>query len=85
MTIKDIAAAFDMKVKEFATFTGYSRQALYNDGIPYCRRSIAMLEKLEMRNEEMYKADKARAFLAHDRRSKAIAELKEQFMERGTT
>lgn len=84
MTIKDIAAAFDMSMKEFAKLSGYSRRALYHDDIAYTARAIAVLGELTVYSEGVYKADKARALLKYEIRKKAIEALKERFEERGT-
>lgn len=71
MTIKEIAAAFDMSVTEFARLSGYKRQHLY-DGVANSKRSEKMLINLLERSSEIYDADIARAY---DKQTKRIAAI----------
>ena len=74
MTIKEIAKAFDMNVKQFSEWVGYSRQALY------CyiswggnrRRANAMKEQLALRSQLLYEIDLATAERKLKHREEAI-------------
>lgn len=82
MTIKDIAAAFDMSIDGFAALIGYTRQALYAGKISNIGRAFAALEKLAAYNEAAYNIEMARVSARRDQREAAIKAFEEQFMKR---
>ena len=71
MTIKEIAAAFDMNVTEFASLCDCSRQTLYN-GFATKRRTGEILLKLCEFSSKTYDEDMARAY---DKQTKRIAAI----------
>ena len=78
MTIKQIANAFDMTVKEFCKYIGYSRQALYQRDLNQSRaKAIARL--LCLRNKEQFEAEIQRAKERFIEREKAAKEFEQIF------
>lgn len=78
----ECANAFGMKVKDFAEFMGYSRQAVYqaNEGITKLEpRRLALAQfKLDAVNEKMLAEERAKADENFKRREKLIDELMER-------
>ena len=81
--IKSIANTFGMSVTDFASFTGYSKQALYQalDGTNgVCTpRLRAAIDHLKFASESLHSQDIAEARIKKNNRDKAITEL-EQFI-----
>ena len=78
MTIKEIAKAFDMTVKEFSEYIGYSRQSLYSRALNQSRaKSIARL--LCLRNKEQFEAEIQRAKERFNERETAVKEFERIF------
>lgn len=77
--LREIASAFKMKVGEFASFIGYSRQALYqmNDGTNgICTdRYYASLKLLKFQSDKMYKDDLEKAQRDKQEREKLIQQM----------
>ena len=77
--LKEIATAFGMNVKEFADCMGYSRQALYQGASgtnALDKRRLAVSQyKLDVINQKMYEAEKAKADEMFQHRSKLIDSL----------
>lgn len=80
MTIEEIAAAFDMTIKSFAAFIGYSRQTLYNGKIKNVDRAFAALERLGTFSEVAYKNEVYRAMAKLEKREAAIKAFEERFI-----
>lgn len=84
MSLKDIAKAFSMSIDQFATFIGYSRQALY--GKPkYSAKSREAVIKLRQLNDALYDTDVKMAEIRHWKRDAAINELQKLFMDGGVS
>ena len=79
VTVKKLANSFGLKVSEFATISGYSRQGLYNliesEKIGNPNRFCAFIHHLELFSEEIYKQDLAQAEIKKNERKKFIDEL----------
>lgn len=77
-----LADAFRMKVLDFAKFTGYSKQALYQmlDGTNGCcsTRMLATVNLLELKSKEILEADIKEAEKRAEQRKYALDNLKEQ-------
>lgn len=77
--LREIASAFKMKVGEFASFLGYSRQALYqmNDGTNgICTdRYYASLKLLKFQSDKMYEDDLEKARRDKQERERLIKQM----------
>ena len=76
MTIQEIALAFDMKVKDFSQYIGYSRPELYHIASgkhePRCSRMIKALNMLDALNEQLYEKEKKELYDRVSKRHEAI-------------
>jgi hypothetical protein len=81
--LKEIAKTFGMSVTEFASFTGYSKQALYQmidgDNGVCTPRLKATIDHLKFASESLHSQDIVEARIQKNNRDKAIKEL-EQFI-----
>lgn len=75
MTVKELAAAFDMNVGEMGKALGYSRQALYNLSESRTSRALASYTFLELLNKEMKRRELALAEKRFEDRKKAMREF----------
>jgi hypothetical protein len=74
--LKEIATAFGMNIKDFADCMGYSRQSLYQGACGMTnldKRRLAVSEyKLDVINQKLYEAEKAKADEMFQKRRKLI-------------
>lgn len=77
--LKEIATAFGMNIKDFAECMGYSRQALYMGACGMNtlnkRRLAVSRYKLDVLNQKLYEAEKAKADELFQKRRKLIDSL----------
>lgn len=77
--LKEIATAFGMNIKDFAECMGYSRQALYQGACgmnSLDKRRLAVSQyKLDVINQKLYEAEKAKADEMFQNRRKLIDSL----------
>ena len=77
--LKEIATAFGMNIKDFAECMGYSRQALYKGACgknALDKRRLAVSQfKLDVLNQKLYEAEKAKADEMFTKRRKLIESL----------
>ena len=76
MTIKEIAQAFDMTIKDFSQYIGYSRVGLYyiasgKHGHLYSRMKTT-LNRLDTLNEQLYEKEKKELYDRASKRNDAI-------------
>lgn len=81
VTVKKLASSFGLKVSEFATLSGYSRQGLYdliesNKNINTIRFN-AFISHIELVSEEIYQQDLSQSKIERNERNKFINELRE--------
>lgn len=80
--LKEIASLFGMDVTQFAECVGYSRQALYKAASGQQKldkkRLALVVFKLEVMNERLLEADKAKAEENFEARKKLIHSLMER-------
>lgn len=80
--LKDVASAFDMTVKGFAEFMGYSRETLYQAACGGTtlkkQRLVCAQQKLDQLNADMLKAEYASARERFVQRGKMIDSLAER-------
>lgn len=82
MTIKEVAKAFDMSVKEFAEYTGYSRQALYQSTFLKCEaRGKATIQLLRLKSLQMLAEEKKTADSRFNDRHQAITALENEILQ----
>ena len=66
MTIQEIARAFDMTLKDFSQYIGYSRPELYHIASgkhePRYSRVITARNKLVLLNEQLYEKEKKKIY-----------------------
>ena len=81
VTVKKLANSFGLKVSEFATLSGYSRQGLYDliesNKNANTIRFNAFISHIELVSEEIYQQDLAQATIEKNDRKKLINELRE--------
>ena len=79
--LKELAAAFGMKINELADFLGYTRQALYqmNDGTNgVCTgRYRAALKTLKTESDKLYESDLEKAMELRQTRERMIQQMSE--------
>ncbi len=80
MTVKELANAFGLKVNEFVSISGYSKQGLYdvienNKSINNVRFN-AFLDHLQLYSDAIHSQDIAQARIEKNEREKLIRELK---------
>lgn len=84
MSLKDIAHTFCMSIEQFASFIGYSRQALYCKP-KYSAKSREAIVKLRKLSNALYDADIQMAEVRHQARNASICELQKFFMDGGVS
>ena len=82
MTIREIAKAFDMEVKELAAHLGCSRQALYMTELSN-RRVKSAVEHLVLLNEKMYLDEQSVINRRFNRRVEAIQAFERLLLKEG--
>lgn len=76
MTLSEVAKAFGMSIKDFANYIGYTRQALYANGLSFpMLRANAIRELLTYRSQQMYDADVREAERKRKERKETISVL----------
>lgn len=77
--LKELASAFGMKVGEFATYLGYTRQALHcinNGEIGICTgRYYSTLKLLKFKSDSIYEEDISAALKRKQDREKLIQQM----------
>lgn len=77
--LKEIATAFGMNITDFAECMGYSRQALYRGACGMTslnkRRLAVSQHKLDVINQKLYEAEKAKTDEMFHERKKLIDSL----------
>ena len=81
VTVRKLANSFGLKVSEFSTLSGYSRQGLY-DLIESKKpmntsRFNTFVSHIELVSEEIYQQDLSQAKIERNERMKLINKLKE--------
>lgn len=80
MTVKELAKAFSLKVNEFASISGYSRQGLYdvieNEKQINNVRFNAFLDHLQLCSDAIHEQDIAQARIEKNVRDKLIKQLR---------
>lgn len=81
VTVKKLANSFGLKVSEFATLSGYSRQGLYDlierNKNANTSRFNAFISHIELVGEEIYQQDLTQAKIEKNERMRLINQLRE--------
>ena len=87
MTIQEIALAFDMKVKDFSQYIGYSRPELYHIASgkrePRYSRMIKALNMLYSLNDQLYEKEKKKIYDRALKRNEAIEAFEKYLLNGG--
>ena len=87
MTIQEIARAFDMTIKDFSQYIGYSRVALYSIASgkhsPLYSRAITALNKLVSLNEQLYEKERKELYDRALKRREAIETFEKSLLNGG--
>ena len=87
MTIQEIARAFDMTIKDFSQYIGYSRVELYSIASgkhePRYSRVITVLNKLVSLNEQLYVNGKNKLYDRFLKRFEAIEAFEKSLLNGG--
>ena len=87
MTIQEIARAFDMTVKDFSQYIGYSRPELYHitsgKHEPRYSRAITAINKLVSLNEQLYENEKNKLYDRFLKRGEAILSFEKTLLNGG--
>ena len=81
VTVRKLANSFRLKVSEFSTLSGYSRQGLYD--LIESKKNVntsrfnAFISHIELVSEEIYQQNLTQAKIEKNERMKLINELKE--------
>lgn len=80
MTVKQLAKTFGLKVNEFASISGYSKQALYNiiekgEAVNNVRFN-SFIDHLQLYSNVIHEQDIAQARIEKNERDKLIEQLK---------
>lgn len=82
MTVKELAKAFGLKVDEFASVSGYSRQGLYNvveNNKPVNSvRFNAFIDHLQLYSNVIHEQDISQARIEKNVRDKLIEQLRKE-------
>ena len=87
MTIQEIALAFDMTVKDFSQYIGYSRPELYHivsgKHEPRYSRVRTALNKLVSLNEQLYENEKNKLYDRYLKRCESIKSFEKSLLNGG--
>ena len=87
MTIQEIARAFDMTIKDFSQYIGYSRVELYSIASgkhsPLYSRMRTALNMLDSLNEQLYEKEKKKIYDRALKRREAIEAFEKSLLNGG--
>ena len=87
MTIKEIALAFDMTVKDFSQYIGYSRVGLYyivsGKHDPLYSRMRTVLNRLYSLHDQLYEKEKKELYDRVSKRCEAIKDFEKLLLNGG--